>query len=109
MFCKRKRGTQKTQNIRRHKGREEKRKTGDMRDTTDRRGHRELKGHKQHRGLKGTLGTQVRQKSEGTQRKQGTQGTQGDKEVTRGLYLNFLRYRAPMETSLRAEWATLCK
>ena len=21
----------------------------------------------------------------------------------------FLRYRAPMETSLRAEWATLCK
>ena len=74
-----------------------------MRDTTDRRGHREHKGHKQHRGLKGTLGTQVRQKSEGTQR------TQGDKEVTRGLYLNFLRYRAPMETSLRAEWATLCK
>ena len=109
MFCKRKRGTQKTQNIRRHKGHEEKRKTGDMRDTTDRRGHRELKGHKQHRGLKGTLGTQVRQKSEGTQRKQGTQGTQGDKEVTRGLYLNFLRYRAPMETSLRAEWASLCK
>ena len=43
MFCKRKRGTQKTQNIRRHKGHEEKRKTGDMRDTTDRRGHRELK------------------------------------------------------------------
>ena len=74
-----------------------------MRDTTDRRGHKEHKGHKQHRGLKGTLGTQVRQKSEGTQR------TQRDKEVTRGLYLNFLRYRAPMETSLRAEWATLCK
>ena len=22
---------------------------------------------------------------------------------------NFLRYRAPMETSLRAEWAPLCK
>ena len=71
-----------------------------MRDTTDRRGHRE---HKQHRGLKGTPGTQVRQKS------QGTQGTQGDTEVIRGLYLNFLRYRAPMGTSLTAEQATLCK
>ena len=23
--------------------------------------------------------------------------------------INILRYRAPMETSLRAEWATLCK
>ena len=25
------------------------------------------------------------------------------------MQINFLRYRAPMETSLRAEWASLCK
>ena len=25
------------------------------------------------------------------------------------LDANILRYRAPMETSLKAEWATLCK
>ena len=114
MFYKRKRGTRdgknkehkktqatkETQRTQETQGTREKRKTGDMRDTTDRRGHREHKGHKQHRGLKGTPGTQVRQKS---------QGTQGDTEVIRGLYLNFLRYWAPMGTSLTAEQATLCK